>query len=79
MVKIVYTTMNCPTCNAPVSPNNSRLNGARINRIASLGAELARLDLSKKVGLHKKNEILVELSSLGACVDDDGFIITNKL
>ena len=56
--------------------------GERINRIASLGSELMRL----RQRTHGKKwtipfftmEVLDELARLGASLDQDGFVVTEK-
>lgn len=78
MILIEMTDLTCPVCRGPVSDRQKQAHGIRVNRIASLGAELMRLREKKRTLLVRQQmaDLLAELAILGASLDENGCVIT---
>ena len=81
-VQIIECEVSCTTCGTPIASSHTMEKGLRINRIASLGAELVvlreRRKSAKKVQAKALTsrivDVMVEIIQLGGEFDSQGFI-----
>lgn len=80
-MKINWSSVNCSSCGSPIA-NDQLSRGQRANAISALGMRLVEARSTKRA---KKEtwtippavlDVMVELASLGASVDADGFVVS---